>query len=64
MLEDWSAYRTSRNLVNKEIRLAKKRFYQSRIPGSVVYGVVAFVCARVCVCMSCTRMRVYESVNC
>ena len=31
MLEDWSAYRTSRNLVNKEIRLAKKRFYQSRI---------------------------------
>ena len=31
MLEDWTAYRTSRNLVNKEIRLAKKRFYQSRI---------------------------------
>ena len=31
MLEDWSAYRTSRNLVNKEVRLAKKRFYQSRI---------------------------------
>jgi len=31
MLEDWTACRTSRNLVNKEIRLAKKRFYQSRI---------------------------------
>ena len=31
MLEDWTAYRTSRNLVNKEIRLAKKRFYRSRI---------------------------------
>ena len=33
MLEDWAAYiyRTSRNLVNKEIRLAKKRFYQSCI---------------------------------
>ena len=31
MLEDWTAYRTSRNLVNKEIRLAKERFYQSRI---------------------------------
>ena len=30
-LEDWTAYRTSRNLVNKEIRLAKKRFYQSHI---------------------------------
>jgi len=31
MLEDWKAYRTSRNLVNKEIRLAKKIFYQSHI---------------------------------
>ena len=31
MLEDWTAYRTSRSLVNREIRLAKKRFYQSRI---------------------------------
>lgn len=31
MLEDRTAYRTSRNLVNKEIRLAKNRFYQSRI---------------------------------
>ena len=31
MLEDWMAYRTSRNLVSKEIRLAKKRFYQSCI---------------------------------
>ena len=31
MLEDWMAYKASRNLCNKEIRLAKKRFYQSRI---------------------------------
>ena len=31
ILEHWTAYRTSRNLVNTEMRLAKKRFYQSRI---------------------------------
>ena len=30
-LEDWTAYRTLRNSVNKEIRLAKKRFYQTQI---------------------------------
>ena len=26
--EDWEAYRTQRNLVNKEIKLTKKNFYQ------------------------------------
>ena len=29
--EDWTAYRTLRNSVNKEIRLAKKSFYQKQI---------------------------------
>ena len=30
-LEDWTAYRFLRNSVNKEIRLAKKSFYQTKI---------------------------------
>ena len=29
--EDWGAYRTQRNLVNKEIKLTKKNFYQRQI---------------------------------
>ena len=29
--EDWEAYRTQRNLVNKEIKLTKKNFYQRQI---------------------------------
>ena len=29
--KDWTAYRTLRNSVNKEIRLAKKSFYQKQI---------------------------------